>query len=201
MLRNTPFGWGSVSIALHWLTALLVVGMIASGLVMTKVLEPFSSLQFTAYQWHKSFGALVFVVAAGRLAWRLGAGRTPPLPAGLKPWERMAAHVTHYGLYGLLFAMPLLGWLLVSTAPIRIPTMLFTVIPLPHLTAGPDPFVYAIASWSHWAGGIAFALLILMHAGAAMKHHFVLRDAVLIRMLPRALRPRARATVDPASVI
>lgn len=190
MLRNTPLSWGSLSIAMHWLTALLVIGMIAVGVFMTKVAEPFSSLQFTLYQWHKSFGMLILVLAAIRLAWRLTGGDTPPLPAGLAPWERMAAHVTHYGLYALLFFMPLMGWLLVSASDIQVPTLLFTVIPLPHLT-GPNHTLHEIAEWGHWLGAIAFIGLIALHVGAALKHHVILRDNVLVRMLPRALRPRS----------
>ena len=189
MLRNTPLSWGSLSIALHWLMALLVLGMIAAGVFMTRFAEPFSALQFTLYQWHKSFGMLILVLAAIRLTWRLTGGDVPPLPAGLAPWERAAAHVSHYGLYALLFAMPLIGWVLVSAADIRVPTLLFTVIPLPHLM-GPNHLVHEIAEWAHWLGGLAFIGLIALHAGAALKHHFVRHDNVLIRMLPRALRPR-----------
>ncbi|MEM7567096.1 MAG: cytochrome b [Pseudomonadota bacterium] len=191
MLRNSPLSWGALSIALHWITALLVIGMIAVGVYMTKFAEPFSALQFTLYQWHKSFGMLILALAAIRLVWRLTGGDTPPLPTDIKPWERVAAHVTHYGLYALLFAMPLIGWVLVSSAPIQVPTLLFTVIPLPHLM-GPNETVYLIAEWAHWLGGLGFLGLIALHAGAALKHHFVLRDNVLVRMLPRMLRPASR---------
>ena len=193
MLRNTPLRWGALSVALHWLTALLVIAMLAVGVYMTNVAEPFSSLQFALYQWHKSFGMLILVLAAIRLGWRLTGGDTPPLPDDLRPWERAAAHVSHYGLYTLLFLMPLLGWLLVSTAEFQVPTVLFTIIPLPHLT-GPNPLLYTIAVWGHWLGGIAFALLIALHVGAALKHHFVLRDNVLLRMLPGRARLRAAAS-------
>lgn len=185
MIRNTLQRWGSVSVLFHWLTAAFVIGMIASGVIMTKVLEPFSSAQFTAYQWHKTFGVLVFGMAAARLTWRFTAGRTPKLPTDIPVWQRWAAEGTHVALYGLLFAMPLLGWLLVSTAEIRVPTLLFGVIPLPHLTDGPNETLYFFASWGHWLGGAAFLGLIALHAGAALKHHFIERDDVLTRMLPR----------------
>jgi cytochrome b561 len=132
-----------------------------------------------------------------RILWRLD-HRPPPLPA-MPPLERAAAEGTHWLLYGLMLVIPLTGWALVSVSPFNLPTVLYGVMPWPHLPVFPDladkAGVEAVVKLIH--GKLAWALtaLIALHAAAALRHHFILRDAVLRRMLPTG----RRATKDARS--
>ena len=173
--------YDGVAMALHWAMAAAILGLFALGFVMTAQ-KPGSPLQFQLYQAHKSVGASVFVLVLARLAWRLG-HRPPPLPATMAAGERLLAHAGHWALYGLMLAMPLVGWAAVSTSPFNIPTYLFGVVPLPHL---PLPrTVNGLAKGLHEAGAWVMIATLTGHVAAALRHHFVLHDEVLSRMLPR----------------
>ena len=104
-------------------------------------------------------------------------------------WERTLAHFSHAGLYVLLIALPLSGWAVVSASPLNIPTVLYGIVPLPHLPVLADladkkaaedvlKSVHAFAGWM-------LVVLLAGHIGAALRHHFRLHDDVLVRMLPR----------------
>jgi cytochrome b561 len=179
--------YDGVAMALHWLTALAVLGLLVVGLVMTD-LPRGSALQFVLFQGHKSVGITVLLLTVARLAWRL-AHRPPPLPASMPPWERAAAHAGHLGLYLFLLAMPLTGWALVSASPLNIPTVLYGVLPWPHLPilatlADKKPVAAALAT-THGALAWILIALLVVHVGAALRHHVLLKDDVLRRMVPR----------------
>lgn len=184
--RNSTIRFGIVAISLHWLIAALFLAMLAIGVTMTRLplTDPWT---FPLFQFHKSLGATVFLLACLRIGWRAG-NNPPPLPASLKPYERALARFTHWGLYAALFLMPLTGWVIVSASPLGIPTVLYGLVPLPHIGFVADhPQKAAIetaASWTHWTIAIFAATLIALHIGAALWHHFVKRDDVLTRMLP-----------------
>lgn len=176
----------SVAIALHWVIALGIVAMLAIGLAMTHVkLTPFT--QFKLYQLHKSIGITILLAAALRLLWRV-THRPPALPDGMPGWEKGAAEGTHLLLYGLMIGMPLVGWALVSAAPLNIPTVLYGVIPWPHIPIFAQWHIKAqagpVLARIHAYGGYALIGFLLLHAGAALRHHLVLRDDVLRRMIP-----------------
>ena len=186
-MTSSPLRYDGVAIALHWLMALAIVGMIALGLIMTD-LPRGSTLQFSMFQLHKSVGVTVLLLTLLRLAWRL-AHRPPALPDEMPVWEKLAAHAGHLGLYALMFGLPLSGWAVVSASPLNIPTVLFGVIHWPHLPllstlANKKPVAEALESLHSAAAWILIALLVV-HAGAALRHHFLLKDDVLRRMLPR----------------
>src|SRR5688572_12318957 len=105
--RNTTIAWGSLSKALHWLIVLLIINqwVIASRADAL----PLGPAKLEALAWHKSFGITILTLAIFRLVWRL-LNPTPDLASVTKPWERMLAHVSHFLLYALLFAIPLTGW-------------------------------------------------------------------------------------------
>lgn len=186
--RNTQGGYGSVAIAFHWMMAVLIAGLFVAGKYMTG-LDPMAPDTFALYQWHKSFGFLVLALAVLRLAWRL-ANPSPKLPTGMPAIERLAAHLGHAGLYALLLALPLSGWLMVSASPWGIPTVLFDVLPVPHLPVpgalGDKPAAEALLKELHEMLGFALLALVVLHVAAALKHHFINRDTVLRRMVSTA---------------
>lgn len=170
-----------VAMGLHWLMAAAILGLLGLGFTMTG-LKPGSPLQFKLYQLHKSVGVLVFLLAAARLGWRLG-HRPPPLPAAMGPAERLLAHAGHGTLYALMLGLPLAGWAVVSTSPYNIPTMVFGLVNLPHLPMPRD--LNPTAKGAHLIGAWLLVATLVGHVAAALRHHFVLRDEVLTRMLPR----------------
>ncbi|HLN25406.1 MAG TPA: cytochrome b [Patescibacteria group bacterium] len=179
--------YDGVAILVHWLTAAAVLCLFVMGTTMTS-LRPGSALQFQLYQMHKSVGITVLGLTVLRVLWRLG-HRPPPLPQTMPLWERRAAQAGHLLLYVALIGLPLLGWATVSASPLNLPTLLYGVIPWPHLpilSTLPDkaPVAKALAAL-HDAGAWALLVLLAVHVGAAMRHHMVLHDAVLRRMLPR----------------
>ncbi|MAB14265.1 cytochrome b [Parvibaculum sp.] len=189
-LSNSQDRYGILSITLHWLVAILFLAMLAIGLVMTR-LPLTDPLTFPLYQLHKSIGATLFLLMAVRLVLRLAVG-VPDLPAGLTPFERFAARATHAGLYAILLAMPLTGWVVVSASPFGIATLLYGVVPLPHIgfiEASPDKAaIENVASWVHTVLAALGTGLLLLHVAAALWHHFMRRDEVLMRMLGRSRR-------------
>ena len=190
-----------VAILLHWLVAAGVVFMIALGLTMVHVPLPVSR-RFELYQLHKSVGITVLALMLARVAWR--ATHPPPrLPAGTPAAERRLAHGAHLLLYALLIAMPLVGWAVVSASPYNIPTVLYGMLPWPHLpvlSSLPDKApVEVVLSRIHAYGGWFLAGLIGLHAAAALRHHFARGDDVLWRMLPVLRRPSSIAQSAPRS--
>lgn len=175
-----------VAILLHWLIALLILALIGIGLVMTQLqLAPLE--KFRLYQLHKSIGITVLLLGLLRLGWRLG-HRPPPLPAAMAPLERRAAESMHWVLYAFLVGLPLTGWALVSSSVFNIPTVLYGVVPWPHLpvlsTLADKAPVEALFKRIHTYAAWTLIALVLGHAAAALRHHFIRRDDVLRRMLP-----------------
>ncbi len=173
--------YSTVAMALHWLIALMIIGLIGFGLLMTNENMP---NRFAIYQWHKSFGITVLFLSVFRLLWRLG-HKPPALPEGMKTWEITASKITHIGFYVLMIAMPLLGWAMVSASRLPIQTELFYTVPWPNLPGVPkEKSVEALLKTLHGIGGKIMLGLIVLHIGAALKHQFVSKDNLLARMLP-----------------
>ena len=176
--------YSRVAIAFHWTIAVLIIGLVAFGLLMTKEWMP---NRFAIYQWHKSFGILVLILSVGRLIWRL-MNPPPALPEGMKRWEAVAAKITHIGFYILMIGMPLLGWAMVSATTLPIENKLFDLIPLPDLPGvSASEALEARFKQLHELGAKLIILLFVLHVGGALKHHFIEKDNVLARMIP-ALR-------------
>lgn len=172
------------AIVLHWLIALLIVGQIAGGFYMEALPDSDAAAKFRFFQLHKSFGLTILALSLVRLGWRL-THRPPALPAGMAGWERIAARATHAGFYALMIGAPLIGWAYVSVAPFNVPTVVFGVLPWPHLPLGGTNAALAeTLSGLHGAAAWGFIGLLALHVGAALKHHFINRDDVLARMLP-----------------
>lgn len=167
-----------VAIALHWLLAIAIIGMLGVGVWMTG-LET-SPTKIEVYTWHKWMGLTILVLAALRLAWR--ASNPPPLYAESIPvWQLRAAIHTHRLLYLLMFAMPLTGWLQNSAA--GFPLTWFGLFKVPALV-NRDKAMFAIWQQTHEWLSWALMALIVLHVLAALKHHYFDRDDTLRRILP-----------------
>ncbi len=164
---------------LHWLMAILMLGTLALGFYMQDL--PFSPEKLRLYSWHKWAGVTLFLLTLVRLAWRLS-HPPPPLPAATPRWQQWAAHAAHWALYGLMLAIPLSGWLMSSAK--GVPTVWFGVIPLPDLLAR-DPVLGDRLHTLHLTLNWVFITLLITHVGAALKHHWIEKDTVLLSMLPR----------------
>jgi len=176
--RNTAQRWGLPAQLFHWLIALAVFALFVLGWVM--VSYRMSPTKFQLYSLHKSLGLTVLLLVVLRLAWR-AFNVTPAPPTGSPRWERRAATLTHWLLYALLLAMPLSGYLINSAA--NFPLVVWGVLPLPNLT-GENEQLQAWAEAAHLAMFWLLAGLIVLHVAAALRHHWLLKDDVLRRMLP-----------------
>jgi len=177
---SRPKDYAPMGKALHWIMAIIVLGVIPGGIVMTNIGE--GALQNRLFDLHRSFGVVIFALALWRVVVRLRHGAPAPY-AGLTRLERIASAATHHTLYLLLILMPLFGWLM--TSAYRVDVSVFGLFTLPHLVPQDEALFKAFQS-AHFVGGILMTLLVLLHIGAAIKHTFVNRDTVLWRMLPRS---------------
>ncbi|MDI3514148.1 MAG: hypothetical protein PWP40_1377 [Rhodocyclaceae bacterium] len=165
--------------ALHWGIAVLIFGLLGLGFYMTGL--ELSPTKLQLFSWHKWTGVTVFMLVVVRLAWRI-THRPPALPAHMSALERFAAHAGHHLLYVLMFAIPLSGWLMSSAKGFQ--TVWFGVLPLPDLLAK-DKALGDLLQTVHVSLNFVLIALLLVHIGAALKHHLVDKDDVLTRMLPR----------------
>jgi len=172
-----PARYGNTAIALHWLTALLIVCGFTLGLSMVGL--PISRQKLQWYAWHKWIGITVFLLTCARLAWRLG--HPAPPPPSMPAWQVRAAFISHGALYALLLAIPISGWMYSSATGVQV--VYLGLIPLPDLLAK-DRQTAAVLLAVHQTLNFTLLALVCLHTAAALKHHFVDRDAVLARMLP-----------------
>jgi len=189
-LRNPPDRWGGVSQLLHWLVVALILTTGILGLVMGDMRN--SPTKIEIYALHKSLGLTILALATLRLLWRLYAGAPRPVP-GTPRWQDRVASVTHWLLYGLLFAIPLSGWTFNSAA--GYPLQWFKLFNLPSLVTR-DADLRQLAGNVHELLFWTLVGLALLHAAAALYHHIFQRDDTLARMLPRGWL-RVRTPTSP----
>ncbi|MEY4908339.1 MAG: hypothetical protein RL260_2057 [Pseudomonadota bacterium] len=175
-----PRRYHPLSIALHWLLALGIVGAFGVGLYMADL--PFSPTRLKLYNWHKWAGVTILSLSALRLAWRL-VQRPPALPKRIQNampgWQTTAFHATHHLMYLLFFAVPLTGWAYSSAA--GFPIVWFGVLPLPDFVPV-DKALAEVIKPLHALSAFSLAALVVAHVGAALKHQFIDRDRLLGRM-------------------
>jgi cytochrome b561 len=176
MMRNSRERWGRAARWLHWSVALLVLAQVPLGWAAKA--WRLSPLKLELFVWHKSIGFVVLALMLLRLAWRLF-DAAPARPRGEAPWSRRAAAGVHGLLYAVLFALPVTGWVVNSAA--NVPFRIFWRIPVPAIVA-PDKALAEAAAQAHFALVVTLAVLLALHVGAALWHHFVRRDGVLHRM-------------------
>jgi len=179
MAREKYDRYSVVSIILHWTIAVLLISNVYVGGWLE---EAPRGEGLARLEWHKSIGLTVLFLSLFRLGWRI-AHPWPALPDGMKSWERVLSHITHYGFYVVMIGVPLLGWLAVSFrgAP-EVP--LWGFIPAPNLPVGEARELGGMfADWHHTSVKAIYILLAL-HVAGALKHYFVDRDIVVTRMIP-----------------
>jgi cytochrome b561 len=170
-------GYTLTARVLHWVTAAMVLTMIPIGIAMANA--DFGDAQDTLYHLHRSIGAILLPIMLGRLLWRLR-HPAPPLPSDILPLQQFAAHATHWALYVLLIVQAMVGW--IATSAYRAPILVFWLFELPPIWPVDQPF----SEWMFWLHrflGIVIVVVLCAHIGAALYHHFVRRDRVLMRMI------------------
>lgn len=179
-LRNTDKSWGLVSILFHWTMAVLFLGQFALGWYMQGVKNMLD--QYYLYQWHKSFGFLIFGLAVLRALWAVMSEK-PKLPDEMPKGEKTLARGSHAVLYLFLIVLPLTGWAIVSTSPLPIATRFFGLFVIPSLPLGIS--MHSEQIWSSLHGFLAYTAIFLIgvHVLAALRHHFKSKDDILIRMI------------------
>lgn len=165
--------------ALHWLMAILIFGLLTLGFYMQDL--PLSPEKLKLYSWHKWAGVTAFLLVWLRLFWRV-THRPPALPGSMPKTMQMAAHAGHLLLYLLMIAIPLSGWLMSSAKGFQ--TVWFGVLPIPDLI-GKHKETGDLLQTLHQGLNLLFVAVIAGHIGAALKHHFIDKDDILKRMLPK----------------
>ena len=179
--RNSPVRYGWVAQALHWGIVVLLVVQVTLGKIADDL--PVGLERLVMMSRHKSFGITILGLAIVRLAWRWF--DTPPPPTRMPRWQELAARLNHWALYVLLFALPLTGWLMSSAA--NRPVSWFGLVQLPDFIA-PDEGVEEAFETAHEFLVNALFVLVGLHVAATLKHQFLDRDGLILRMLPGRAR-------------
>jgi superoxide oxidase len=181
-----------LTIALHWITALLVLAQITLAIVHDQASD--AEMRHAVLTAHRSLGVAIWYLVICRLAWRLLGMRLVAFPASMPRWQQWGARLSEWALYGLLLAQPLTG--LAAEVLRGRPFNLFGIQVSP-LTA-PDKVWAAAAEGLHTLGAYSLVALVLVHAGAAILHRVIADDGVLDSMLPLP-RKRRSAPIESAS--
>ena len=176
MYFNTVDTYGLVSRILHWLTFLLVAGMLIGGFSLSYL--PSNGLKSFAISIHKSTGFIIFLLIAARLLWR--SYNPQPRDLGESLLLNYAAHVLHIVLYILLLLQPLVGILMSQTY--GYPVSVFGIFEVPRIIWESQLLAHFFSK-VHSVIGVLLTISIIIHAAAALKHHYIDRDRTLIRML------------------
>jgi cytochrome b561 len=173
---NTAMRYSTPAIVLHWLVALLIFVGFPLGVYMADL--PLSPDKLKLYSYHKWIGISVLMLVALRVTWRV-THAPPPLPAGIDAWQRRASALVHGVLYLLMIAIPVSGWLMSSAKGFQ--TVWFGVLPLPDLVDKNRELGDLLAE-VHETLNYTLLALVVLHVGAALKHHFIERQPFLQRM-------------------
>lgn len=171
--RYTP-----VAMGLHWLIAFIILATLSLGLYMSDL--PLSPTKLRYYSWHKWAGVTVFLLVVVRALWRF-THVPPPTNAAMPSWQHALARYGHGALYVLMFAISITGWLMSSAKGFQ--TVYFGVIPLPDLL-DKNKELGEFLNLVHKALNYALVVVLAGHIAAALKHHLLDKDDILLRMLP-----------------
>ncbi len=168
------------AIALHWLIAVLI----AMNFVVAWLAEDAPDADAAIMMGnHKAIGISVLLLTVLRILWRF-THRPPPLLESLRAWEAALAKVTHSLFYLLMLAVPLAGWAMHSAFSKGKPVSLFGLFDMPALPVAWDKPTAGLFHDLHEVTATLMLVLIVLHVGAALKHHFVDRDGTVRRMVP-----------------
>lgn len=182
----------TLTIALHWIMALLVLAQIALAILRDQASDP--EMRHALLAAHRSLGLVIWYLVIGRLAWRLLGMRLVAFPASMSRWHQWGARLSEWALYGLLLAQPLSG---MGADVFRGRPFSLLGIQVSTVIA-PDKMWAAAAERLHTMGAYALAALVLVHAGAAILHRVIADDGVLDSMLPLP-RKQSDAPIESAS--
>jgi cytochrome b561 len=200
MRGNTQSKWGSQAKSLHWLIALMILVEVPVGFVMAYTYgasfkdENMLVLHNLMAQIHITNGLCILILVLYRLSWRFR-NTTPGLPVALQTYQRWLARLTHATLYGLLILMPLSGWaansVLGNTEQFGATELWFfawDIVPpiLPQLPLDHRfgyGFFASIHRYALYTGGVVLGL----HVLAALWHHVLRKDNILLRMWPAGM--------------
>jgi cytochrome b561 len=197
MAQHRPFPL--FSRILHWIMAAAILAMLFIGIGMVSSV----SVYHTLLSIHRPLGILILVLAAIRLVNRLF-NPPPPLPDGMPGWQRAAAEGSHVLLYALMFAVPLVGWAMLSAA--SYPIVLYGSLQLPPI-APHNATLFAVLRETHTVLALLLFATFLAHLAAALTHALIFRDDVFPSMAFGIAReagaagsgPQARAGAAAAS--
>lgn len=161
--------------ALHWAIALLVIANLASGLLHDALDGVIRLMPF-----HKASGLTILALSVIRVLWRF-TWRHPPYPATLSASEIALARAVQIAFYGLMILMPLTGWVVTSAG--KYPLSWFGLFDVPKFAVAKDSITYAINHEAHELLGYLFLALVVLHIAAALRHHYILKDGILRRMI------------------
>jgi cytochrome b561 len=167
---------------LHWTMAAMVLTMLGIGVSMVVSLADYHLL----VSIHRPLGIAIWILVVIRFVNRRFS-RLPPFPATMSRMERRMAMVSEYVLYGFMFVLPLVGWGMLSAA--RYPIVLYGPLQLPFILPH-NPMLYVALRKAHTVLAYLFFLTFLAHVSAILFHTLIVRDRILLRMVPWNVRPR-----------
>jgi cytochrome b561 len=170
---------------LHWTMAAMVLTMFGIGVSMVVSLANYHVL----VSIHRPLGIAILILVVVRFVNRL-VFRPPPFPATMSRAERLVATASEFMMYGLMFALPLVGWGMLSAA--RYPIVLFGSVHLPFILPH-NAMVYALLRRAHTILAYLLFFTFIGHFGAILFHTLVVRDGILARMLPWNVHPQGVA--------
>lgn len=168
--------YGRLSIVLHWITLALLIGVYAC-IEFREMYPRGSELREALKMWHFMLGLTVFFLVWVRITARV-MGKTPPIVPAAPKWQLMIANIVELALYGLMIALPILGWITLSAEGKPIP---YFGVQLPALVGESEPLAERMEELHVTLATVGY-FLIGLHAVAALFHHYVRRDNTLKRM-------------------
>ena len=178
-VRNSPERYGLVAQMIHWFTVVFVLGAWASGTFGEEVLE--GTIGKLWLSLHMYAGLAVIVLLVLRLAWQVGNPTPSPEPTPLGVWGDRAAKLTHFVIYGLLVAVPMTGIMAQFARGQALPV--FGLFEIASPWTADREFIRSVTDVHETAANLLL-IIALLHAAAALFHHWVLRDRTFVRMLP-----------------
>lgn len=176
LIKNTQAYYGIIAQLLHWLMFIMLSAMVAVGFIMHDMEGP---LKIKLIGLHKATGICILLLAVLRLCWR-AMNVTPALPASMPSYQKFGAHAVHWLLYGMMFFLPITGWMMSSAA--GFPVSVYGLFTMPMVIAPDKPLQHMFHDL-HEIGVYCFLVIAAAHILAALVHHFYNKDNILKRML------------------